>query len=216
LGVGLAAATGSASANQEVRNITVTAGGVVIPPLNCPNGVGPDNKCLPPVVVGGGASKDWNATAMFSDGVKRPVPAEIMDGDSAQKGWNGNSSWTQARPKFEFEGECMRYELISKAPQGVPANQIVVVSRQDDPANAVEPTASTEFTKYGFVDFELRASTDMELTSLDPPFIVRDNNKVMVTYDFPTATINHVSLFTCKTANGSTSPLAEILIREKK
>jgi hypothetical protein len=98
----------------------------------------------------------------------------------------------------------------------VTANQIVIVSRQDDWANAVDPTESMTFTKYGVVDMVVRYTPLGGVSTIVPGGTVTGNNKVLRVFDLPTTgKVQSVSVVITKTADGNSSPLTEILLRKK-
>jgi len=206
LGLGLMAATGSASAVHEVRNVTVTTA-----PPACLNGVNPQTgRCLPAE----NALKYSDIYANVGSYGGR-APAELVDGDLAQPGWNGATAYNGTNARLA-PGDCI--QLGPQLPGTVAIEQIVVVSRQDDWQHAVDPTPDMEFTKHGAVDFEVSYSTD-NATNWDyvPDGIVTGNNKVMRVFDLISPEkLTNLSVLICKTADDNTSPLVEILLREKK
>jgi hypothetical protein len=206
--MGLVSSTGSSSAIQEVRNLKLTLAAPI-----CFSGTRPDGTCRPTT----NNIADWlvygQIGTLFS---YETAPPELVDGDLVQKGWNGAAAWTAKYPKLP-PGQCLNMGPQSRFGSPVPANQIVIVSRQDDAANAVDPTLNTTFTKHGAVDFEVLYYT---ATSQGLPLhaaTVTGNDKVMRVVDLPrTEQINVVSVKICKTADNNSSPLTEILVREKK
>jgi len=215
--MGLAATTGAAGAYHEIRNVKVNVQGRVTA-VNCLNGVGPNGRCLPV----NNALKTWDIFANVGSFRGGKAPPQLVDGDLAQTGWDGTAPWTSVTPTLS-PGVCMQVGpqmLPDWLPGGGPgrANQIVIVSRQDDWMNAIDPAESTEFTRYGAVDFRVEYSTDRAASyKLAPGGDVKGNNKVMRVFDLPqTELITNVSVVICKTADNNSSPLTEILVWEKK
>lgn len=217
LTMGFGAATGSWGGNHEIRNVKLSVEGKVTP-VNCPNGAGPNGRCLPidnPL-------QHWDVFANVGNGIYvGEAPPELVDGDLAQTGWNGATPWAQTAPTLPA-GTCFQVGPQARAEDGpngpVRANQIVIVSRQDDWANAVEPTETMEFTKYGAVDLRVMYTTDFgrQWIDLTDGGIV-GNNKVKRVFNLPkTELVTNVEVLICKTADNKTSPLTEILVWEKK
>lgn len=211
--VGIASTTGSGGAVNEIRNLKVSSQGNITA-TNCLNGVGPDGRCL----RARNDIKDWQVYAQIGNMGGINAPAELVDGDLVQKGWDFSAAWTKAYPKISEPDNCL--SIGPQSPFGDPilANQIIIVSRQDNSANPVDPTPETTFTKYGAVDFEVMYNTpDNMFSSPTMAAHITGNNKVMRVIDLPkTEKIMRVSLVICKTADGNSSPLTEFLLREKK
>lgn len=213
LTMGIVASTGSASAIMEVRNVNVT----MAPPV-CFDGVGPDGRCLR-AKNALGQFNVFAAVPGFGSGIN--APPELVDGDLAQKGWNGNAPWTATVPQipgYIDVGPQIKAPWLSEADGGpVTANQIVIVSRQDDWANAVDPTESMTFTKHGVVDMVVRYTPLGGVSTIVPGGTVTGNNKVLRVFDLPTTgKVQSVSVVITKTADGNSSPLTEILLRLKQ
>jgi hypothetical protein len=210
--MGLVSSAGSSSAIQEVRDIKVS----VAPPI-CFNGTRPDGTCLP----ADNALNNWDVFTNVGFLYSGDAPREWVDGDLVQQGWNGAAPWTKTAPTMPRE--CMQVGSRAKPdwlPGGGPtkANQIVIVSRQDDVAEAADPTESTAFTRRGAVDFKVEYSTDWGNThKLVPGGEVVANDKVMRIFTLPQVeALTNTRVTICKTADGGTSPLAEVLVREQK
>ncbi len=206
--MGLAATTGAGGSNHEVRNLKVSVQGPVTP-LDCANGTAADGKCLPTE----NPLKAWDSFVVYPDRVIGDAPRELMDGDLAQKGWDGRILPALV-PASLPDGQCLQFGLKSTG-DAVPAKQVVIVSRQDDWANAAQPTESTEFTKHGAKEIWVSYSSDSNATwkDVDPPAM--ENNKVMRVFDLPAGTppLTNVHVAICKTADGKTAPVTEILVR---
>jgi hypothetical protein len=210
--MGLASTTGAYGANHEIRNLKLSVQGGVTP-VNCLNGIGPDGKCSPVF----NAMKEWeigsNVGAYHNGGTTN----ELIDGDLAQKGWDGKSAWTDMTPNL-VPGDCMQVGPVSRTGFGSRVNQIAVVSRQDDWQNAVPPTPDMKFTKHGAVDITVCYSVDEGHNWICPPGgAVSGNDKVIWSVDLQkTEIVTNVDVGICKTADGKTSPVTEILAWEKK
>jgi len=89
--------------------------------------------------------------------------------------------------------------------------------------HAVEPTPDMVFTKYGAVDFKVSYSTNprvsdswVTLTEGVDDFL-KGNNKVMRVFDLGgTRSVTNVAVEICKSPDGNSSPVTEILVWEKK
>jgi hypothetical protein len=210
LTMGLIAATGAYVANHEIRNVKLSVQGSVTA-ANCFNGVDPQTgRCRP--------------TNNVLQNVDMPVylaslatvlgPKELTDGDLAQAGWDGTATYSAKYPKLPKD-ECLMYSPELR--QVAPVNQIVVVSRQDDWQHAVEPTPDTEFTKYGAGALEITYSVDGVNYDSPPGGMVSGNNKVLRVFDLPKSElITNLRVVVCEVPDMNTSPLTEILMREKK
>jgi hypothetical protein len=207
--MGLASTTGSFGANHEIRNLKLSVEGEV-KAANCLNGVGPDGKCAPVR----NAAEDWNFWAEVAGIGGRLAPKEVYDSNLAQAGWDGTADWSKQNPTMAA-GECMRMGPVSNSHTGTPANQIVLVSRQDDWQHAVAPTLDTTFTKHGIVNFQVAyVLMDNQRVNLPP---VEGNDKVIRVFDLPkTEILQSVDVTICKTADNGTSPLTELLVWDKK
>ncbi len=209
--MGIASTTGAGAANNEIRDLKVSVQGTVTA-VDCLNGVGPDGMCMP-------VENEFANYAVWSvvdNAVVDQAPPELIDGNLAQRGWDGKHK-SPAVPSILEPNKCyemgIQWRSGDKRPPEV--EQLVIVSRQDDWQNAVEPSESMVFTKHGAVDIEVSYSTDFSQTWNSLPAIV-DNNKVMRVLDLPkgtTITNAHVSI--CKTADGKTAPMTELLLRKK-
>jgi hypothetical protein len=216
--MGLASTTGGYGANHEVRNLKLSVQGSVTA-ANCFRGIDPQTgRCLRV----DNPLKNWNMYASiggYSSFRESQPPLNLVDGDLAQAGWDGTAGWTAREPKLDPNSQkCLLVGPQAKTLQGSPANQIVIVSRQDDWQHAVDPTPDMEFTKYGAVDFRVQYSTD-NTKSWKPATngYLRGNNKVMWVFDMPkTEMVTNVEVNICKTSDGNSSPLTEILVWEKK
>jgi hypothetical protein len=216
--MGLASTTGAYGANHEIRNLKLSAEGVVVAVETCLAGMGRDGRCLPV----DNPMKTW-ATVLTLGAYWGPIPPELLDGDLAQAGWNGVTSWTQQAPKVPavpaVGRPCLQLDT-HRLPGGsaARANQIIVASRQDDGLNPVGPTQSTSFTKYGATEIRVLYSTnDKASWQWVPDGVVTGNNKVMRVLNLSkTELVTDLSLRVCGTADGNSSPLTEFLLWEKK
>jgi hypothetical protein len=217
--MGLASTTGAYGANHEIRNLKLSTqvGGVVVAPNNCLDGVNPQTGRCRPV---NNLMKDWSTIAYVGT-YTGAFPPQWMDGDLTQAGWDAVTPWALESPTLpaakvnQAEG-CLQL-VTHRLPLASPAraNQIMVVSRQDDAVNPVDPTESTRFSKYGPVDVSAAYSSDDEghWTVIEAVH----NDKVMRVFDLPkTELVTDVEVIICGTADSKTSPLTEILLWEKK
>jgi hypothetical protein len=154
--------------------------------------------------------------SVFNDEVVGSAQPELFDGDLAQKGWDGTNPLPEV-PATLQAGQCVETGLQWVDEEQAPpqANQIVVVSRQDDWLNAVQPSEDMVFTRHGAVDIEVLYSFDAGMNYHALP-AVSGNNKVMRAFDLPQDMgLTNVNVRICKTADGRSAPLTEIVLRKK-
>jgi hypothetical protein len=123
------------------------------------------------------------------------TPSAAINGDRRGRGWGADSGWKDATQNSYPDS-------LQVAFTGAKAiERVDVFMLQDDYANAVEPTPTMTFTRYGITAFDVQTWNGSTWVTV-PGGSVRANNRVWRTFTFPAIVTDRIRVLVNDALNG--------------